>query len=172
MADKLKIQYRNINELLKYEKNSRTHSDGQVKQIANSIKEFGFTNPLLIRNDQIIAGHGRLDAAKSLDMKDVPTINLENLSDSQAKALVIADNQLALNAGWDLDLLKLEIEELAVDEFDIDVLGFDDSELNNVLKDLDFRPSSESEQGDLGEIEPKYINCPNCGKEFDTRDSL
>ena len=98
----LSIEYRNINDLIPYVNNSRTHSDEQVTQIAASIKEFGFTNPILIdEQGGVIAGHGRVMAAKKLGLEQVPTITLAGLSDAQRKAYVIADNKLALNAGWD-----------------------------------------------------------------------
>jgi len=120
--------------LIPYQLNSRTHSDEQVNQVASSIKEFGFTNPILIdESGGIIAGHGRLLAAKKLGMIEVPTIELSGLTAAQKKAYVIADNQLALNAGWDLDTLKLEIESLSELDFDIDLLGFDDKFLNTLF---------------------------------------
>jgi DNA modification methylase len=130
----LLIRYKDINSLIPYVNNSRTHDDVQVKQIASSIKEFGFTNPILIDTDNsIIAGHGRVKAAQLLKLAEVPTITLDNLSDTQKKAYVIADNKLALNAGWDLELLKLEIEGLKELDFDITLLGFDDDGLNELL---------------------------------------
>ena len=126
MAD-LKIDYISASDLVPYENNSRTHSQQQVEQIKRSILEFGFTNPILIdEHNGIIAGHGRLQAAQELSIKLVPTILLEGLTEAQRKAYVIADNNLALNAGWDLDVLKLEIEGLGEFDFDIDLLGFDD----------------------------------------------
>ena len=107
----LKITYVKRDSLIPYVNNSRTHDNNQVKQIASSIKEFGFTNPVLIdEHIGIIAGHGRLLAADLLGLDEVPTITLNGLSEAQRKAYVIADNQLALNAGWDLDSLKVEIE--------------------------------------------------------------
>lgn len=109
---KLEIIYKKINELTEYSNNSRTHSEEQVKQIITSIKEFGWTNPILISKKEIIAGHGRLLAAKEMDMEQVPTIELFNLTNEQKQAYVIADNKLALNAGWNEDILKLEIENL------------------------------------------------------------
>jgi len=113
--------------LIPYALNSRTHSDQQVAQIAASIREFGFTNPILIdENNGIIAGHGRLLAARKLQLDEVPCIVLSGLSDAQKRAYVIADNQLALNAGWDLETLRLEIEHLKSVEFDVELLGFDD----------------------------------------------
>ena len=124
----------NVSDLIPYQLNSRTHSDEQVNQVASSIKEFGFTNPILIdESGGIIAGHGRLLAAKKLGMIEVPTIELSGLTAAQKKAYVIADNQLALNAGWDLDTLKLEIESLSELDFDIDLLGFDDKFLNTLF---------------------------------------
>jgi ParB-like chromosome segregation protein Spo0J len=123
-------QQRKVNELIPYINNSRTHSDAQVAQIAASIREFGWTNPILIDGENgIIAGHGRLKAAMLLNMEKVPVIELSHLSETQKKAYIIADNKLAMNAGWDMELLKLEISELEDKDFNIDLLGFDPSEL-------------------------------------------
>ena len=126
----LKVEYKNIKELIPYCNNSRTHSDEQVLQIASSIKEFGFTNPVLI-DDQggIIAGHGRIMAAQKLKMDEVPTITLSDLSEAQKKAYIIADNKLALNSGWDDELLKIELEQLKELDFDLGLIGFSDDEL-------------------------------------------
>lgn len=126
----LQIEQRLVAELIPYVSNSRTHSDAQVAQIAASIKEFGWTNPILIDGDNtIIAGHGRLLAARKLGMEEVPAIILDHLTKAQQRALVIADNQLALNAGWDFELLENEIRALDDDEFDLALLGFDGGEL-------------------------------------------
>ncbi len=131
---KRSIVYRNAGALIPYIGNSRTHTDTQVKQIAASIQEFGFTNPILIdENDSVIAGHGRILAADLIQQKEVPCIVLAGLTKAQQKALVIADNQLALNAEWDLDKLALELESLGELDFDIDLLGFDDDFLANLL---------------------------------------
>ena len=133
MSD-LAIKYVSIEDLAPYANNSRTHSDLQISQIQKSIQEFGFTNPLLITEDhEIIAGHGRLLAAKELGLESVPTIVLSNLTEAQQRAYVIADNQLALNAGWDLDLLKLEVDSLINLDFNVDLLGFDDSFLDELM---------------------------------------
>jgi DNA modification methylase len=130
-----KIETRLVADLIPYAANSRTHSDAQVAQIAASIKEFGWTNPILIDGDNtIIAGHGRLLAARKLGLEEVPAIILDHLSKAQQRALVIADNQLALNAGWDMDMLKAEIEDLQLEDFDIDLLGFDDKFLDGLLE--------------------------------------
>ena len=128
----LTVIYKPIGDLIPYARNSRTHSDVQVAQIAASIKEFGFTNPVLIDEEGgIIAGHGRVLGARKLGMDEVPTITLEGLTKTQRQAYVIADNKLALNAGWDEELLKLEIEELDGEGFDISLLGFDDEFLDD-----------------------------------------
>jgi ParB-like chromosome segregation protein Spo0J len=124
-------QQRKVNELIPYINNSRTHSDAQVAQIAASIREFGWTNPILIDGENgIIAGHGRLKAAMLLNMAEVPVIELSHLSETQKKAYIIADNKLAMNADWDYEILKLEVENLVENDFDISVLGFDPSEFN------------------------------------------
>ena len=134
----LSIEYKSTGELIPYVNNSRTHSEQQVQQVAASIKEFGFTNPLLIDEDGgIIAGHGRLQAAQLLKLDEVPTITLEGLTEAEKKAYVIADNQLALNAGWDLDLLKVEVERLGELDFDIGLLGFDDDFLSGLLDEVE-----------------------------------
>ena len=167
----LKIEYRKAVDLKPYENNSRTHSKEQVDQIVNSIKEFGFTNPILIDEDGgIIAGHGRLEAATALGMEEVPTITLEGLTEDQKRAYVIADNRLALNAGWDISALTEEVRALEVLDFDLSLLGFDPDELSKLLDEPDFSPGTEEEQGKLDELEPKWCACPYCGKEFDLRE--
>lgn len=127
----INIVYKKVEDLIPYINNTRTHDDKQIKQIASSIKEFGFTNPILIDKDNgLIAGHGRLQAAIKLKIKEVPTIELSNLTDTQKKAYIIADNKLALNAGWDEELLKLELQSLKDLDFDITLTGFDLDEIN------------------------------------------
>ena len=131
----MKITIKKVAELIPYVNNSRTHSDEQVAQIAASIKEFGWTNPILVdETNSIIAGHGRLMAARKLGMDTIPTIEIKNLTETQKKALVIADNKLALNAGWDNDLLKLELQNLQDLGFDMDIIGFSVDELNALLE--------------------------------------
>lgn len=133
---KHKYSERKVKDLIPYANNSRTHSEEQINQVASSIKEFGFTNPVLI-DDQggLIAGHGRIMAAKKLSIDIVPCIELRGLTEAQKKAYVIADNQLALNSGWDLDMLKLELESLGELDFDIDLLGFDDDFLSGLMEE-------------------------------------
>lgn len=121
----MKITTKLVTELIPYVKNSRTHSDEQVAQIAASIKEFGWTNPILVDGDNgIIAGHGRLMAARKLGHTEVPTIELKDLTEAQKKAYIIADNRLALNAGWDNEMLKLEFDQLSELGFDLSLTGF------------------------------------------------
>jgi DNA modification methylase len=133
----MKIQQKPIKDLIPYINNSRTHSDEQVAQIAASIKEFGWTNPILVDGDNgIIAGHGRLSAARKLNMNSVPVIELSHLTETQKKALIIADNKLASNAGWDNNLLTIELNELLADNFALDILGFDKDELDALLNPI------------------------------------
>jgi len=128
------VTHEKVEDLIPYASNSRTHSEQQIAQIAASIREFGWTNPVLINDENsIIAGHGRLLAARQLKMTEVPCIKLDHLTKSQQKALVIADNQLALNAGWDVEMLKAEISGLDTDGFDLDLLGFDSDFLDGFL---------------------------------------
>ena len=134
----MKIEQRPIEALIPYINNSRKHSDEQVAQIAASIKEFGWTNPILVDGTSgIIAGHGRLLAARKLGMDKVPVIELAHLSDTQKKALIIADNKLALNADWDTELLQIELKELMADDFSLDLLGFDAKELDALLNAIE-----------------------------------
>lgn len=131
----MKITQKKVTELIPYVKNSRTHSDEQVAQIAASIKEFGWTNPILVDGQNgIIAGHGRLMAARKLGHKEVPTIELSELTETQKKAYIIADNRLALNAGWDNEMLTIELNDLLADGFALELLGFDPKELDALLE--------------------------------------
>jgi len=123
-----------VSELIPYINNSRIHSEEQITQLISSIKEFGFTNPILLSPDNsIIAGHGRLLAVKRLAHEEVPCIIVQGLTKTQIKALIIADNQLALNAGWDLDKLSVEVEGLKDEDFNIDILGFEDDFIKDLL---------------------------------------
>jgi DNA modification methylase len=123
-----------IDKLIPWARNPRTHSDAQVAQIAASIAEFGFNNPILVdTNSGIIAGHGRLLAARKLGLKEVPVIVLDHLTEAQKRAYIIADNQLALNAGWNDDLLRVELAALQQEDFDLSLIGFEDEELARLL---------------------------------------
>ena len=130
----MKIEQVKVDALIPYARNSRTHSDAQVAQIAASIKEFGFTNPVLIdETGSIIAGHGRVMAARKLAITDVPSIRLTHLTEAQKKAYVIADNKLALNAGWDDEMLCLELSDLKGLDFNLDLTGFSTDEIDQLL---------------------------------------
>lgn len=136
MNDQIQIERWPVERLIPYARNPRTHTDEQVAQIAASIAEFGWTNPVLVGADGVvIAGHARLMAARKLALAEVPVIVLDHLTEAQQRALVIADNRLALNAGWDEDMLRVEIDALREVDFDLDVLGFDDQELEALLAD-------------------------------------
>ena len=129
-----KLVERDIGSLRPYSRNARTHSKKQVRQIADSIERFGFTNPILVSDDgEIIAGHGRFEAAKLLGWKSVPTIALSHLSDTERRAYVLADNKLALNAGWDQEILAIELQALVDLEFDTELTGFSIAEIDFVL---------------------------------------
>ena len=126
-----------VSALIPYINNSRTHSEEQITQIASSIKEFGFTNPILIdESNSIIAGHGRLQAVKKLGHEEVPCIIISGLSKTQIKALIIADNQLSLNASWDIDKLSLELDSLKEENFNLDILGFNNDFLKDVQQEI------------------------------------
>ena len=123
-----------IDKLIPYARNPRTHSDAQVAQIAASIAEFGFNNPILVDTKAgIIAGHGRLLAARKLQLKEVPVIVLDHLSEAQKRAYILADNRLALNAGWDVDLLRAELTALQAEDFNVGLIGLEDEELARLL---------------------------------------
>ena len=134
----LKVVYRAVSELIPYARNARTHSDEQVARIAASIKEFGWTNPILIDGESgIIAGHGRVLAARKLGLEKVPTIELSGLTEEQKRAYILADNRLALDAGWDEEMLKLEFAELEKEGFELSKTGFSDEEIREMMADLD-----------------------------------
>src|SRR5678816_3058550 len=123
-----------IEKLIPFARNPRTHSDAQVAQIAASIAAFGFNNPILVDTKAgIIAGHGRLLAARKLQLTEVPVIVLDHLSETQKRAYILADNQLALNAGWDEELLRIELAALQEEDFNLDLIGFEDEELARLL---------------------------------------
>ena len=131
---KLSYKMMKTEDLVPYAQNSRTHNAQQVNKIAASIQEFGFLNPVIIDGDKgIIAGHGRVMAAKQLELKDVPTIEASHLNPEQKKAYIIADNRLALDAGWDEKALMKELLELSSDDFDLSLTGFEQDEIDKIL---------------------------------------
>jgi DNA modification methylase len=141
-----RIEYWLLDKLNPFARNPRTHSDTQIDQIAASIAEFGFNNPILVdTNAGIIAGHGRLLAARTLGLTEVPVIVLDHLTEAQKRAYIIADNQLALNAGWDEDLLRAELAALQEEDFNLDLIGFEDQELARLLAAQDATPGLTNE---------------------------
>ncbi|UYM16208.1 ParB/Srx family N-terminal domain-containing protein [Endozoicomonas euniceicola] len=165
-AKKYKMVERKVSDLIPYVNNSRIHDESQVIQICSSIKEFGFTNPVLIDEENgIIAGHGRLMAAKKLDLKTIPCLVLAGLSEAQKKAYVIADNQIALNSSWDMDKLSLELEGLQAEDFDLDLIGFSEDFMVSLFDE----PEPAPPPSDFKEVNEKELEhtCPKCGYEFD-----
>ena len=170
----LKIEYVATNDLIPYINNSRTHSESQVKQIAASISEFGFTNPILIdEQNTVIAGHGRLLAADFLSLSKVPSIRLTGLTDEQRQAYVIADNKLALNAAWDEEMLKQEIETLQMLDFDLDLIGFSDSEITSLFLEKEYGEiNPEEEWTDMPEFnQPDTKSMRHVIVHFDTEEN-
>lgn len=164
----MEIINKNIYDLIPYINNSRTHNENQVNQIASSIKEFGFTNPVLIdEKNGVIAGHGRIMAAQKLEMEEIPCIVLEGLTEAQKKAYVIADNKMALNSGWDETLLKLELENLKELDFDLGLTGFEDFEIDHLLNDEEINLDDFFEDSEPKEKEKKTMICPHCGEEIE-----
>jgi ParB-like chromosome segregation protein Spo0J len=152
----LQITQKLVTELIPYVNNSRTHSDEQIAQIAASIKEFGWTNPILVDGENgIIAGHGRLLAARKLGHKEVPTIELSELTETQKKAYIIADNRLALNAGWDNEMLTIELNDLLADGFALELLGFDPNEIDSLLT-----PEEEEVKEVKGNLSDRFLIPP------------
>src|SRR5690606_36547501 len=130
----LAVEYRSLESLVPYARNARTPSEAQIAEIAGSIRAFGFTNPVLIAEDgTLIAGHGRVLAARKLGLETVPAIALSGFAETQSRALVQADNRIAMNAGWDEELLGLELSDLQEAGFDLGLTGFGDDELQNLL---------------------------------------
>lgn len=154
-----------IETLIPYARNARTHSDAQVSQIAASIREFGFCNPVLIDKDGgIIAGHGRVLAAQKLGLKELPTITLGHLNETQKRAYILADNKLALNAGWDEEMLKVEITDVQTSGMDLVSIGFSAEELGDLFDDksIDLNDSNNEQDKDVS----AYC-CPKCGFKFE-----
>ena len=151
-----------IDKLKPYENNARTHSPEQIEKIAKSIEQFGFINPVLIDGDYgIIAGHGRVEGAKQLGMTEVPCIFVEDLTETQKRAYILADNKLTLDAGWDDLILKEELQALEDLNFDITLTGFEEYDISDINIDGFFEQAGEQK-----EKEPKKIQCPHCGEWF------
>jgi DNA modification methylase len=173
-SNELQVVYANVSSLRPCAHNARTHSKHQIRQIAESIKSFGFTNPVLTNNSMmIVAGHGRVEAAKLLRMNSVPTIKLENLSDDQLRAYILADNKLAENAGWDRAILAIELQNLlTLEDFDVTTTGFEIPEIDIILEEQSQTIDKDDEvpvvtgpaltrEGDLWELGKHRIYCGN-----------
>lgn len=157
----MQIETLAIDRLIPYARNRRTHSDAQVAQIAASIKEFGFTNPVLIDADGgIIAGHGRVMGARQLGLAEVPCIRLGHLTDAQRRAYVIADNRLALNAGWDDAMLALEMRDLMDEGYDVGLTGFDLKEIDALLAGLDATPEGQTDPDAAPAVQAEAVTRP------------
>src|SRR6266851_9651587 len=176
-----RIERRSIHDLIANPQNARLHSEEQIRQIAASIAEFGFVNPVLIGPDNvIIAGHGRMAAARQLALEDVPVIVLDHLTPAQRRALVIADNQLALNATWDEEMLRTELAALEEDDFALPLIGFDDEELARLLADADQDedkapeplPAPISRSGDLWLLGNHRLRCGDATAQTDVEDLM
>ena len=161
--EELKIVIKNINDIKEYENNAKEHPDWQIEQIANSIQEFGFNDPIAINGDnQIIEGHGRLLAAKQLGLTEIPCIILTGLTEVQERAYIIAHNKTTMNTDFDLDRLQYELNALKVEDFNLSLTGFGEYEIESLL--------SQNEEIDLDEFisdeekKPKEKRCPHCGE--------
>jgi DNA modification methylase len=181
----MKIETTPIEKLIPYARNSRTHSDQQIAQVAASIREFGFTNPVLIDSeDGIIAGHGRVMAARKLGLAEVPCIRLGHLTETQKRAYIIADNKLALNSGWDEEMLGLELAELSDLDFDMGLIGFSEDELAGILADEEIPTVGDEEeipeppanpvtvQGDVWTLGTHRLLCGDCRSHSDVEKLL
>ena len=171
----MKIINISTEKLTPYINNSRTHNDEQIEQIANSIREFGFTNPVLIdENNEVLAGHGRLKAAEFLELKSIPSIQITGLTEQQKKAYVIADNKLALNAVWDDEMLQKELSDLFARDFDLSLLGWSENEitsfvgnsLENIIDEKDYIGAEEIEFEDIDNFQ--HV-CPRCSFNFNDK---
>ena len=160
-------------DLIPYARNARTHSDAQVAQIAGSIQEFGFCNPVLIdKANGIIAGHGRVRAADLLKLATVPCIRLDHLTDAQKRAFILADNRIALNSGWDTEMLANELSDLHADDVNLGLLGFDADELGKLMA-FESGEIEQSPESSAKEVNPDEFSmqckCPRCQFEFDPK---
>ena len=163
-----KVERWKIEKLVPYARNARTHSDEQIGQIAASIKEWGWTTPVLVdEQGSIIAGHGRTLAAQRLQMTEVPVMVAKGWSEAKKRAYVLADNKLALNAGWDNEMLALELGEIGDLGFDLDLTGFSAGEITGLtFQEKDLYPDSSTQEIDPDDYKMGH-QCPKCGFEFD-----
>jgi ParB-like chromosome segregation protein Spo0J len=174
----LKITNKNIDDIKEYENNAKEHPDWQIEQIANSIQEFGFNDPIAINaDDQIIEGHGRLLAAKQMGLTEIPCIVLDGLTEVQERAYIIAHNKTTMNTDFDLDRLQYELNALKVEDFDLSLTGFNELEIQKIMDNSDIFVDDYDENNLKKEYKEPNTNltCPHCGhsgpkKEFETDD--
>ena len=160
-----------ISKLKNYSNNARTHSEEQLSQIMRSIQEFGFNDPIEVAQDfTILSGHARVEVAKRLGIQRLPVVKHDHLTGSKLRAYILAANKIQMNSAWDNDKLVLELEELKIDDFDLSLTGFIDSELDELLKGMDFNSRDISDQEILDKLDPKLVKCPHCDHEFDVRE--
>lgn len=161
MKPDLHIERWPVERLIPYARNPRTHTEEQVAQIAASIAEFGFVNPVLVGADGIIiAGHARVMAARKLGLAEAPVIVLDHLSEAQRRALVIADNRLAQNAGWDEEMLRVELEALREDDFNLALLGFEDAEIESLLAEQEGESAALTDEDAVPEAQETAVTLP------------
>lgn len=172
MEKKNKMEIVAVEKLVPYVNNARTHSIAQIGKLRASIREYGFINPVIIDDKYgIIAGHGRVVAAQEEGLKEVPCVLVDYLTEAQKKAYILADNRMAMDAGWDEELLRLEIEELQGMDFDVSLTGFRDDEISDLFSFKDDGPddpegnNKEFDKGDFGDEEFQH-ECPRCGFRF------
>lgn len=156
--EKLKIEYVALKSIKPYEKNAKKHPEQQLEQIKNSIKQFGYLDPIGVWKNEIVEGHGRYEAAKQLGMKQVPIIRLDTLTDEQRKAYMLAHNQLTMNTGWDYAMLDMELAQIKA--IDMTLLGFESTD----DEEFDF---SEFEKDEKKQQKKKTVVCPHCGESFE-----
>lgn len=167
----MKVKLVQIEKVIPYARNPRKNQ-GAIGKVAGSIKEFGWQQPIVVDSEMVvIAGHTRLAAAQSLSMDKVPIVVAENLSPSQVKAYRLADNRVSQEAEWDDELLSLELQDLLEKNYNLDLLGFNEDEIENLNDNINFEAGSEIDQGRLDKLEPKIVKCPHCGENFDLREN-
>lgn len=172
MKTTTKMEMINIEELIPYVNNARTHSEKQINKLRSSLREFGFVNPVLIDSKKnVIAGHGRIAAAKAEGIKKIPCVYVDYLTDAEKKAYILADNRMAMDAGWDEEILKIELESLQDMDFDLSLTGFDDIELEDIFKideeateddfdvDEELKKPAKTKSGDLWQLGPHRLVC-------------
>lgn len=166
----MKVKMMPVSKIIPYARNPRKNDGLPVAKVKASLKEFGWQQPIVIDAQNIIVvGHTRFKAAIELGMTEVPVHVADNLTPAQIKAYRLADNKTGEFAEWDMELLALEFQDLKIEGFDLDLTGFNDEELAG-LETPEFQPGTEDDQGKLDELAPKYVTCPHCGKEFDSRE--